>query len=207
MTIDTRAPELSLTPMPSGGNRGAAWRTWRRMLSPLNISALYLLAVLLLFFSIQIPDLLWSETTLQSLMSEQAVAAMVALALTVPLAAGEYDLSVGPVLGVTGILVSWLIVTQGMGWAPACVIGLLFGLVVGAVNATMVVFFKIHSFIATLATTSVLAGIAGMITKNADIVVPSTNFLRDIASGKWLGVPRPFWYLVVIAVAMWLSWR
>lgn len=185
---------------PRGAGRASA--VWRA-LSPLNISAIYLLIALLIYFSFQIPDLLWSETTLKALMSEQAVAAMVALALTVPLAAGEFDLSVGPVLGVTGILVSWLIVDQGAGWGLACVVGLLFGLLAGAVNGVMVVSLKINSFIATLATTSVLAGVAGMITKNADIVVPAENTLRQIGTGEWLGFPRPFWYMLVIAFVMW----
>jgi len=198
LTVDTR-PDLT----PEKTARNDTWVKWLRTLSPINISAFYLLAVLLIIFTVRIPDLFWSETTFKSLMSEQAIAAMVALALTVPLAAGEYDLSVGPTLGVSGIFVSWLTVNQGLPWAVACAGGLGLGLVVGAVNATMVVVFKIHSFIATLAMTSVLAGVGAMINQNSDIVVPGTNFVRKLAVGDWLGVPRPFWYMTIIAVVMW----
>lgn len=205
MSIDEIADRTEQAPPPVSRRRhnGQTLAKWRSTLSPLNISALYLLAALLIFFSLKIPDLLWSQTTLKSLMSEEAVTAMIALALTVPLAAGEFDLSVGPILGVTGILVSWLVIDHHVPWVLGGVCGLAFGLLVGLINSVMVVYFKIHSFITTLAMTSVLAGVAGYITHNADIVVPSTNPLRDVGSGEWWGVPRPFWYMAGIAIVMW----
>lgn len=176
---------------------------WRSALSPLNISALYLAAVLLVIFTLRIPDLFWSSTTLKSILSEEAITAILALALLVPLAAGAFDLSVGPVLGVSGIFISWLVINHDVNWVLACLLGLGFGLVVGALNGLMVVRLKIHSFIATLATTSILAGLAGLITRDVDISVPSSQPLRSVSTGEWLGIAKPAWYMLAVALLLW----
>src|SRR6266851_5465683 len=68
---------------------------WRRTLSFRNISAVYVLVVLVLVFSVWVPETFLTWTTLRSLLAQQAVTAIVALGLVVPLAAGVYDLSIG----------------------------------------------------------------------------------------------------------------
>ncbi len=74
MTIDTRTAARTEASAPEEAP-GRDRAKWRQTLSPLNVSALYLLAALLVFFTLRIPDAFWSGTTLKSLMSEQAITA------------------------------------------------------------------------------------------------------------------------------------
>ena len=84
---------------------------------------------------------------------------LVALAQMTVLALGQMNLSVGSIGGLVAIVESGLMVRYGVPVAIALVAGLVIGAVCGVINGLLVDWTKINSFVLTLGTSYVFAGI------------------------------------------------
>src|SRR6476660_2665594 len=76
-----------------------------------------------------------------------APAALLALAIIVPLTAGDYDLSVGATLTLSSCVIGVLNVWAGMPLVPVLLLALLSGVVVGLVNAFFIIYVRIPSLV------------------------------------------------------------
>ena len=83
---------------------------------------------------------------------------MVALAVMIPLASNNFDLSVASILGISQVLANGLLTQQGLPWESRRSLCILLGASVGLVNGLLVTRAKINSFIATLGTGTLLSG-------------------------------------------------
>lgn len=174
----------------------------RRALSFRSISAIYVFAFLFVVYSIWEPGTFLTTATLDSLLSEQALVAMVAVGLVVPLAAGVFDLSIGAMVGIGCILVSWLMVRHGFPVIPAMVISIAAGTLVGLANAMLVNKVGINLFIATLGMSSLLIAAAEWITGNLEIVGVPPSF-ASIANNTILGITLPVYMMFILAIIIW----
>jgi simple sugar transport system permease protein len=132
---------------------------------------------------------------------------------------GEFDLSAGVMIGSSGLLLGLLVTRADMGIWPAIGLVLLFGLVVGVVNGTLVMATRLPSFIVTLGTFFVLQGlnlggtkkITGTVFIEGIDQAPGYESARKLfASTFW--VPYDFsirvvWWLALTAVATWVLSR
>jgi len=84
---------------------------------------------------------------------------LVALAQMVVLSLGQMNLSIGSIGGLVAIIESGLMVRYGWPVPIALVAGLTLGIVCGVINGVLVDWTKINSFVLTLATSYVFAGI------------------------------------------------
>ena len=84
---------------------------------------------------------------------------LVALAQMIVLSLGQMNLSIGSIGGLVAIIESGLMVRYGVPVPAALVAGLLLGIVCGVVNGLLVYWTKINSFVLTLATSYIFAGI------------------------------------------------
>jgi simple sugar transport system permease protein len=87
----------------------------------------------------------------------------------------------------------------GTPWWLVMVAMLVFGSAVGMVNGLLVTLGGLPPFIATLASLSVLRGVAQIITKGYSIPVPPHSPFIEIGRGSWLGIPYP---IVIAALAL-----
>src|ERR1700761_3632402 len=134
-----------------------------------NISAVYLLVLVVIVFGIWIPDNFLKTETIAQIANESAIPCIVALALVIPLAAGVYDLSIGYTLAAVAVWVAWLLGNTSFSPAICIGLGLLMGLVVGIANGVIVVLLRVDSFIGTLASGSLLTAVALIISGNAPL--------------------------------------
>lgn len=88
-----------------------------------------------------------------------ALIGIIATPVTLLLIAGEFDLSVGTLIGTTGIAVAYAIVMLGWPLLAAMALGFGIAAVVGTVNGFLVVRIGIPSFLVTLGTMFVLRGV------------------------------------------------
>ncbi len=88
-----------------------------------------------------------------------SIVLLVALAQMIVLALGQMNLSVGAIGGLVAIVESGLMVRYGYPTPLAVAAGLAAGALAGAINGLLVEWTKIHSFILTLGTSYVFAGI------------------------------------------------
>ena len=107
-----------------------------------------------------------------------AVVGMAAIGATFVVISGNLDLSVGATISLGG-LVSALAMERGIPFEASIPIGILSGVVVGVVNATIVTVGRVNSFIVTLGTSSAIAGLALYITNRHPVAMPE--------SSEWLG--------------------
>ncbi|WP_329233726.1 ABC transporter permease [Streptomyces canus] len=191
---------------PSGPSRGPGGGRLRGHLIG-TYGLLTLTVLLFLVFSLALPDTFPTLDNISSILSNQSIPAMLALGAMIPIVTGKFDLSVGYGLGLAHVLAMQLIVNNGWPWPVACLVVIVGGGVIGVFNGLLVEFAKIDSFIATLGTGSVLYACTGWITDGARIV-PGPNGLppafTDLYDSKFLGLPVPAFYVLGLAVILWL---
>jgi ribose transport system ATP-binding protein len=167
-----------------------------------NFSAVYILVALIILFGVWMPNTFLTATTLKTLLPQQAVTAMLSVGLVVALAAGVFDLSIAGTLGLSAIVVTKLMVDTGMAAPVAIAVALGVGILIGAVNALLIVVCRIDSFIATLAMQSVLAAMVLAVSGNVPAIGVPESFAALGSSGP-LSVPLPVWYLIIVALVTW----
>jgi ribose transport system permease protein len=193
---------VSEAPIAAGRARPPRWSGVARTLSPRNASALYVLAALLIIFAIWIPDTFLTGTTFKTLLNDSALNAIVAIALVIPLAAGVFDLAVGATVGVTSILVAWLLSSRGVAMPVAIAVTLLAGAAVGLTSGLLVTRARIDSFIATLGVSSILAAVTTWVSGGQQILGLGGSF-QDIASKELFGITLPVYYMLIVGLLVW----
>ncbi|RLV10435.1 ABC transporter permease [Streptomyces griseocarneus] len=168
---------------------------------------LVLTALLFLAFSLALPSTFPHLDNISAVLSNQSIPALLALGATIPIATGRFDLSIGYGIGLAHVMTMQLVVTERWPWQAACLVVLLGGAAVGALNGAVVEFARIDSFIATLGTGSVLYAVTGRVTEGARIV-PGPHGLppafTDLYDSRFLGLPVSAFYVLALTAVLWV---
>lgn len=161
--------------------------------------AIFLVCFVMLFFDTQF----YSSRNLIGLIESSAINMILAMGETIVLVAGGVDLSIGGVMTVSGIIAIRLI-NLNVPIPLVVIISILFGAVIGAVNAYISVYQKTEPFIITLAMGVLLTGVAQQLTDGRPIVCENPNFV-NLSNYKLFGVV-PVLIIVMIAVLVVVYW-
>jgi ribose transport system permease protein len=131
------------------------------------------------------------------------VAAVLALGALLPLMVGEFDLSVGANLEASSVLVAVLVGQHHWSLALACMIAIALTALIGAINGIAVAYLGVSSFIATLATSSMIGGLSLYLTKGQVLFNGIPASLRHFSQGQAGPVPN---LLIVAAIAALVLW-
>lgn len=131
------------------------------------------LVALVLFFWASVPDTFMSVRNWLNISQQVSMLAVVAMGMTVVMVMGDFDLSVGSMASLAGVVAAVLF-QQGWTVAVAVPAALLVGLLGGMVNGVLVSFVGILPFVATLGTLTVFSGLAFLVSGGRTI------FGRDI---------------------------
>lgn len=196
------APSTESVPAPGQPDAGSsAARTHDLIVLLERYALVILLAALIVFFSI-LPSTGGSFLTLANLRNvaaNEAVIAIAALAAMVPLVAGQFDVSIGAVLGMVSIAVAALTVKAGLPVVLALPLGVVLGAAVGSVSGFIVAYLRTNSFIITLGIATAIAGLVSLYTKD-QVILGVPQSMVNFGTLNWLGVPRPVWLLIVVAL-------
>jgi ribose/xylose/arabinose/galactoside ABC-type transport system permease subunit len=125
-----------------------------------------------------------------------AITGIAATTMTLILIQGCIDISVGSIMGFTG-MVAAIMLRAGLNTGVAILVAFLLGLGCGIFNGALVSKVKINSMIATLATMSIFRGAAYLTNDGISVVINDTAF-------KWLGRgyvgPIPFLIVIMLAI-------
>lgn len=160
-----------------------------------------LIVALAVGFSIASPYF-FTANNLGSLLSAQGVLICLAFAALFPLIIGEFDLSLGLLVGF--LAVAGAKIAQQFGLPPwqLAIIMIAIGGLVGAINGFLVVVFRISAFIATLATGIILGALSNGISNGQIIFGSVPQTLIDIGRGRFLGLGISIWCVLVIALLL-----
>ena len=162
-----------------------------------------ILVLLIIVFAVLKPDTFLTAFTFQSMLNSRSIYALAALAVMIPLTSDNFDLSVASTLGIAQVLANGLVTQQGLSWQVAALICLVIGATVGLVNGFLVTKLRIHSFIATLGSGTLLLGLNQWYTGGMQVVGTLPDDFVAL-SGKLVGIPMPVIYLLVIAIVLWI---
>jgi ribose transport system permease protein len=137
-------------------------------------------------------------------LGQNSYLAFAACAVTITLIAGQFDLSVGAVLGMSAILVTGLTANQGVPVPLAVGLVLVVGALAGLLNGTLVMLLHVNAFIATLGTSSAFAGLTLLYSDGHPIYDGIPDALTDAGRGTWLGLPLPLLYALALLAVLWL---
>lgn len=128
---------------------------------------------ILVFFSVSLPDTFLTGRNWLNISQQVSMLTVVATSMTIVMVMGDFDLSVGSMASLAGVIAAMLFTMDYPVWA-AIAIALLAGLGGGLINGVLVSVIGILPFIATLATLTVFSGAAFLISGG------KTIFGRDI---------------------------
>ncbi len=122
---------------------------------------------------------------------------LIALGMTFVIITGGIDLSVGSVLGLTGMIMG-LLLNAGMPEAAVLPLIVLAGIILGIINGVLVAAVNLQPFIATLATMTMYRGLTMIISNGIPAMDITLNapFLNFCAQGRIFGIPVPMIILI-----------
>ncbi|MGH3183430.1 MAG: ABC transporter permease, partial [Streptosporangiaceae bacterium] len=184
------------------------WRSLRSgggaFLRQLEATVFVVVVALFLYFTVDSPNFVTHANLANLLSGVAAPFIILAIGETLLLICGEIDLSVGFVFTLAPFIMYFLIAFYGVPVILAIVISLIFGLVVGWINALLTVTLGLPSFIATLGTSFVLYGLV-LTTSHAEpaTIPPSAEsigkFFGNETTSAW-GWSAFIWALVLVAI-------
>ncbi|MGR6318909.1 ABC transporter permease [Micromonospora soli] len=155
------------------------------------------LIALTVFFTVQ-NSLFLTAGNLKNIALSGAVLLVVAVPQALLVIMGVVDLSVGSVIGLSGVVAGLLIVDHGMAWQVAALIGIALGALAGFGNGLLVSFTRLSPIIVTLGTLQLYRGVSQFLRSN-----PPANFgkgMNLLGRGLYLGIPVPVWIAAVVFV-------
>jgi ribose/xylose/arabinose/galactoside ABC-type transport system permease subunit len=177
----------------------------RELFGVRNIGAVYVLVAICIIFAIWVPSTFLQVSTVRQLLDSSALTALAALAIVVPLSARVFDLSFAYTMSLSGVVTAHFIVSTHLDLTVSILLGLGAALLVGFVNATVVVVLKIDSFIGTLATGSIIEAFITLVTGGSSITNEklATGFFAQISQGSVAGFTLPVFYAIIVAAVLW----
>lgn len=183
--------------------KNASTRTRAMRLLPVY-GLVILTGLLIVLFSILLPNTFPTVLNLRAIISDKAIIALLSLGAMIPMAAGRIDLTVGYGIVLWHILAISLQTLYGLPWPMAVAIVLILGLFTGFLNGLLVEVAQIDSFIATLGTGTVLYALALWHTGGRQMVGALPDSFYAINGTFVFGLPITGYYVLGITVAMWL---
>ena len=136
------------------------------------------------------PTTFLSPGNLRNVVEQVSILALVSFTMTIVMVAGDFDLSVGTLASLAGVTAASLML-RGVAVAPAILLTLLLGALLGLVNGVLVAYTNLSAFVATLATMTAFRGIALWYTDGATLFSGLPEGFRVLGQGRVAGLPVP----------------
>lgn len=159
-----------------------------------------IVVLVLIILSILTPNIL-QINNLTNVLINASVVAIVGLGMTMAIASGNFDLSVGSTAAFAGVIAMSLIPIVGV--PVGLLAGLMTGALVGLVNGLIITELRVPAFIATLAMMSIVRGLTLLYTDGKDIYLFGETPFKILSGGRVLGIPMPI--LITLGLALILS--
>lgn len=161
-----------------------------------------MLAALIALFGGLEPARFLTLGNLQTTLTTEAALLILTVAVSIALAAGEFDLSIAGVIGLSAVLLVKLPEVLGIGFYPSMVIVILIALAIGATNSFFTVRVGANSLIVTLAMGTLLEGLSLGISGSETLGNINPSFLQAMQTTVG-GIGVPFWGAFAFGLLLW----
>ena len=134
-----------------------------------------------------------TETNIKGLLLSVATIGMIACTMLFCLAGGDFDLSVGSTVALSGVIAA-ILIRDGHGLAVAIAAALGSGILVGFANGFVIAKIGINALITTLATMQIVRGAAYLLSNGSSIGVSDEAFAQ-LGLAAPLGYQSPIWIM------------
>ena len=176
---------------PSAGPLAALVRSREAILLVLIVCQIILFSIL---FPISFPNF----NNFAAILRNLAIDGTMAVGMMMMMVGGMFDLSIGGMLSMTGVVTGWLMKSAGLPVWAAILAGLSVAAVGGLMNGLFVAKVRVDPLITTLGTMGIFRGIAVLLGG------PGISYLPDsfnrIGQSELLGIQSPVWFMLIIAV-------
>jgi ribose transport system permease protein len=132
-----------------------------------------------------------NQQNIFTVLRQAAIVSIVSIGEMLVMLLGGMDVSLGALLGFSGIVSASLMVNYGVSPAIACLASMAVGSLIGLINGFLVTKVRINAVIATLGMMNVLSGLALAYTQGATIVGPQLNKVAFVSRGYVGPIPVP----------------
>lgn len=162
-----------------------------------NAGILIGLMALFLFLSF-FTDSFLKVSNLMQVLRQICINALLAYGMTFVLIIGGIDLTVGSVVGASGVMMV-ILLNNGFHIAVAFLLSIAVGAFVGLINGSITALTGMPPFIVTLSMQGSIRGIAYVITDGRSVACESSAF-DAIGNGKIFGVPMPIYIVIITTI-------
>lgn len=155
-----------------------------------------------------------SEGNLENLLRRSALFGVLSLGAAWVIITGGIDLSIGSVVCLTGCMLPWLVVEQGVSTPAALGIVLVVSIAIGLFHGILIAKIGLQPFLVTLCGLLLYRGVARVLVNDQTQGFGTGHRgLRDLATasadlfGTGFEVPAPFFFLLVLAFLTWVFWQ
>jgi ribose transport system permease protein len=163
----------------------------------------FILLLVIAYFGYSLPTAFPTIQNFRNITGNQAVLGIVSLGLIIPLVAGQIDMSLGAVLGLSNVVTAAVLSKYEAPVWLASLIGVACGAGVGFLNGLVIAKFRTNSLITTVGVASVITGVITWYTGGLAILTGIPDSLTALGSGTWLGLPRAVYFLIIAALFTW----
>ncbi len=157
---------------------------------------------MIVIFSLLRPGVFLSPNNLRNITEQVAILAIVATTMTVVMVVGDFDLSVGALASLSGVVVADLLI-QGVGLWPAVLIALAVGATAGLLNGLLVAYFGLSAFVATLATMTAFRGLSLFYTNGSTLFSGIPESFRLFGQSFTGPIPNSVLIMLGVLAATW----
>lgn len=165
-----------------------------------NSYILFLFGVLILLIIVMalVSPYFFTWRNCRNILNQSAIYLVISIGMTFVISAGQIDLSVGAIIGFSGMVMG-LLSKAGVPEAIAISLGLIGAVIIGLLNGVIISCGKINSFIVTLSTMTVLRGLI-LIWTNSKSIFGFGSIFTFVGSGKIGPLNMPIIISVIVAI-------
>lgn len=154
-------------------------------------------------FSLLLPESYFTVANLSTMLASQAPLLILALAATVPLTTGDFDLSIAGVAGLSSVTIGVLNVNYGLPIGVAVLAALVVGAAVGLINYLLVVVTGADSIVVTLGVATFLGGVVIWLSGSSSISGVSEGLVEIVIVNRFLQIPLVFYFALALTLIIW----
>ena len=155
-----------------------------------------------------VSDVFFTERNLFNITRNFAFFGIMALGMSAVITTAGIDLSVGSLMGLTGIAAG-LVMQAGYGIGFGFVACMGTAMIVGLINGCLIAYLRMAPFVVTLGMLAMARSIAMVLSNNKMIYEfgPDQELFEWIGGESVLGVPNPVWVLIILTAVFWWAYR
>ena len=166
-------------------------------------SGIVLLALLAIFV-VAAPTTFATPDNFKNILAQSAPGALVAFGETLTLIIGEFDISVGYVASLSGVLFTGFMVNQHQPVGEAVVLTLAVAATLGLLSGFIVTRLGVNALVATLGVGIIALGLNYLYGGGGTIAGQTPAIVSQIGFGRSFGIPNTVFIWLVLAVVLWL---